>query len=172
MLYSRKERLSYPITVFESEPNRGEQLAATRVAEEKEIEERVFIWNRTSRTTRSEKDDWTGQKVIVYSENFKVEGSGETPSGVDECLTGRRNSIIHPDDCEIEWNDGEVLITAKYREEFARFAAAVDQMDEIEPHDIKSPYPFTEEQPMRICVPGVWREWVGIEKALDLVNME
>ncbi|MCS4047763.1 hypothetical protein GGQ04_002912 [Salinibacter ruber] len=172
MLHSRKERLNYPITVFESEPNREGQLAVTRVAEEKEVEEGVFIWNRTSRTTRSDKDDWTGQKVEVYSENFSVNDRGGVPSGVEECLKGRRNSISHPDGCDIEWDDGEVLVTAKYREEFARFASAVDQMDEVEPHDIKSPYPFTEEQPMRICVSGVWKEWMGIEEALELTSIE
>jgi hypothetical protein len=172
MLYSRTERFNYPITVFESEPNREDEPATTRVAEEKEVEEGVFIWNRTSRTTRSNKDDWTGQDVMVHSENFKVKNSSGAPSDVEECLKGRRNSISHPDGCDIEWDDGDVLVTAKYREEFARFASAVDQMDEVEPPEIKSPYPFTEEQPMRICVPGVWKEWMGIEKALELTSVE
>lgn len=172
MLYSRTERFNYPITVFESEPNREDEPATTRVAEEKEVEEGVFIWNRTKRTTRSDKGDRTRQKVEIHSENFSVNDTGGAPSGVEEALTGRRNSINHPDDCDMEWDDGGVLVTAKYREEFARFASAVDQMDEVVPHEIKSPYPFTEEQPMRICVPGVWKEWMGIEKALELTSIE
>lgn len=172
MLYSRKERFKYPITVFESEPNREGQLATTKVAEDKEVEERVYIWNRTTRTTDSGEEDWVGQKVVAHSKNFTVNDRGGAPSSVEECLTERRNSISHPDDCDLEWDDGGVLVTAKYREEFARFAAAVNQMDEVEPHDIESPYPFTEEQPMRICVPGVWKEWMGIEEALELTSVE
>jgi hypothetical protein len=172
MLYSRKDRFSYPITVFESEPNREGQLAATKVAEENEVEEGVFIWNRTTRTTKSEEENWTGQKVVVHSENFTVSSSGGIPSGVEECLKGRRNSISHPDDCELEWDGGGVLVTAKYREEFSRFASAVEKMNSIETHDIESPHPFTEEQPMRICVPGVWTEWIGIEKALELTSVD